>query len=430
VTDEPLVIKFGGTSIGEGAAFLRAASIAAGTAQDRPLVTVVSAMSGPTDVLLKLAEATINHSASASTGTTHDEALAELYRSLADRHLQAAREAVPEELFPKVENRLWSILEQLMEAIGAPLDDPAAHRDAVASFGERLSAEILNGAVKGFGLSTAVVLDDPIATNDDFGEAEVLAEETRQRTQRYVRPLLDASFVAVVPGYLGRTLDGAVTTLGREGSDLSATALGRALCSREVWIMSDVDGVLEADPRLIPEAGPIRYLSYREATRFATLGAKVLHPRTVAPAAARNIEVCVRNTFNPNCSGTRISGHEGEPGVRGVVLCRGLSLTHVSPEATGEDVFCVLGVDAKGQKVLMESAPADVAAVVCIGAPTDEDLLTGLRCLREAGIRPLFAGNTSKGLVFTINDGIAETALRTLHTGLVSVVAADAKEVA
>ncbi len=420
MTDEPLVIKFGGTSVGEGAAFLRAASIAVGAAQDRPVAVVVSAMSGTTDTLLAFAEATAVPSTRTSTGATREGSLAELYRSLAHRHLRAAHEAVPKELLPEVEKRLRGILQQLMEAINAPAEDPAARKDAVASFGERLSAEILAGTIKGFGMSAAVAPGDPIATNDTFGEAEVLVEETRRRARRHVQPLLDARFVTVVPGYIGRTLEGAVTTLGRGGSDLSATVLGRALCSREVWIMSDVDGVLEADPRLIPDAGPIRHLSYREATHFATLGAKVLHPKAVAPAAATGIEVCVRNTFNPNLLGTRISDREGKPGVvRGVALCRGLPSTRVSTETAG-DVFCVLGADPRGLKVLVEDALGDLAVVVCIGAPRDEDLLVGLRCLHETGIRPLFAGHTSMGLLFAVSSDVAEIALRALHAGLVA----------
>jgi hypothetical protein len=193
--------------------------------------------------------------------------------------------------------------------------------------------------------------------------------------------------------------------------------------------MSDVDGVLEGDPALIPDAGPISHLSYHEATRFAGLGAEVLHPETVAPAAASGIEVCVRSTFNPDSFGTRISEREGKPGVRGVALRRGLSLTHVSPE-TAEDVFCVLGADAGGLKVLVDDAATSVAAVVCIGVPTDGDLLAGLRYLHEVGIWPLFAGNTSMGLLFAVSSGVAEIALRALHAGLVSKVPADAREVA
>jgi len=423
------VIKFGGTSVGEGAAFLRAARIAAGAAQDRPVAVVVSAMNGATDALLGFAEGFADPSTRTSAGATREGSLVELYRALADQHLAAACEAVPEELLPEVEDRLQTILERLVRAASATSNDQAARNDAIASCGERLSAEILAGVLNGLGTPAAVAPDDPIATDDDFGGAKVLAEETRRRTRGYVWPLLDAGLVAVVPGYVGRAPNGAVTTLGRGGSDLSATVLGRALCSREVWIMTDVEGVLEADPCLIPDAGSIRHLSYREAARFATLGAKVLHPDTVAPAAAGGIEVRVRSTFDPDSSGTHISGREGEPGVRGVVLSRGLSLTHVRSEAAG-NAFCVLGADADGLKVLVDSTPADVAAIVCIGAPTDRDLLTGLRCLHETGIRPLFAGNTSAGLLFAVSEDVAELGLRTLHAELVSAIPTNMKEVA
>ncbi len=409
---------------------MRAAGIAAGAARNGPVAVVVSAMAGMTDALLDLAQATAGStSRAASTSTTRERSLAELRRSLADRHLRAAREAVPEKLLPEVEEGVRTILGQLTKTTEAPADDCAARKDAIASFGERLSAEILAGAMNGLGASVAVAPGDPIATNGDFGQAEVLAAETRRRARRYVRPLLDAGSVVVVPGYVGRALSGAVTTLGRGGSDLSATALGQALGSREVWIMSDVDGVLGADPSLVPNPVPVRHLSYREAAHFASLGAKVLHPKAVAPAAAASIEVRVRSTFNPDSSGTLICDREGEPGVRGVALRRGLRREYAAPEAA-EDVFCVLRADAEGLMVLSGGAPADIAAVVCIGAPTEEDLSKGLRCLHRAGIRPLFAGNTSVGLLFAVARGSAEAALQALHAGLVSAVSVDAREVA
>ena len=412
----PLVIKFGGTSVGEGAAFSRAARIAAEAAQNGPVAVVVSAMAGTTDVLLGLARATAGPAPRTSTGGTCEGSLAEIYRSLADRHLRAACKAVPEDLLSEVEERLQTILDRLAEAVDAPAVNPVARRDAIASFGERLSAEILAGAIAGLGAPAATVAGDPIATNGVFGEAEVLAGETRRRAGRYVRPLLDLGTVAVVPGYVGRTPDGSVTTLGRGGSDLSATVLGRALGATEVWVMSDVDGVLDADPALIPGAQLIPHLSYREAAQFAALDAEVLHPKTTAPAAAAGITVRVRSTFNPDSPGTRISDCEGGPGVRSVALRRGLSLTHVTPEAA-ESAFCVLGTGAAGLEALVKGA--GVAAVVCIGASTDEDLLTGLRCLHGVGVRPVWAGNTSTGLLFAIAEGSAELALRTLHTGLV-----------
>ncbi len=416
----PLVIKFGGTSVGSGAAFLRAATIAAETAQNGPVTVVVSAMAGTTDALLGLARMT--------TGPAREGSLAKLRRTLSERHLQAAREAVPEMLLPGVEGRLRAIIGRLPEAANSPIEDPADRRDAVGSFGERLSAEILAGAIAGFGAPAAVVPGDPIATDGRFGDVGVLAGETRRRAEKYVRPLLDEGMVAVVPGYFGRGPDGAVTTLGRGGSDLSATVLGRALGAEEVWIFSDVDGVLDADPRLIPDAALIPHLSYREAGQFAALGAEVLHPKTTAPAAEAGIKIRVTNTFNCESPGTRISDREGGSGVRSIALRRGLSLSHVPPEAA-RDVFCCLGADAEGLRVLADGA--GVAAVVCVGAPMDGDLLLGLRCLGEANIRPLFAGNTSTGLLFAVAEGKAEGALRALHAVLIPAGApAEMEEVA
>ena len=140
------------------------------------------------------------------------------------------------------------------------------------------------------------------------------------------RPCWNVIIVAVVPGYVGRSPEGEPTTLGRGGSDLSATVLGRALGSPEVWIMSDVDGVLDADPRLVPGASLMPRLSYREAGVFAGLGAKVLHPRTMEPAEEAGIEVFVRNTFAPEGPGTHVTGFEPGAGVRCVALGQNVAM--------------------------------------------------------------------------------------------------------
>ncbi|MCA1737543.1 MAG: aspartate kinase [Actinobacteria bacterium] len=428
--ERPLVIKFGGTSVGDGAAFLRAAEIVAEAAKDRPVAVVVSAMAGTTDALLGFVVATGGRSLRTSTGATHEGSLAELNRTLADGYLRAARESVSPEHLPEVEERLLMLLERLVESVEAPVTDPAARKARVAVFGERLSATILAGAIRSQGPSAGVVAGDPIATGPEFSASEVDAAETERRCARYVAPLLDEGVVAVVPGYVGRSPEGLPTTLGRGGSDLSATVLGRALNSREVWIMSDVDGVLDADPDLIPSSALIPRLSYREAGQFASLGAKVLHPKAMEPASAAGIEVRVGSTFNPGSPGTLISCREGGPGVRSVALRRNLSLVHVPPEAAG-NVFCILGADAEGFKALEEDASGNAAAVICIGTPTDEDLLVGLRCLRETNIEPLFAGNTSTGLVFAVSEGDVGDALRALYAVLVpSETPADMEEVA
>jgi aspartate kinase len=396
VSAGPLVIKFGGTSVGSGAAFARAAAIAAEAARSRPVAVVVSAMSGTTDTLLGHADATGGRKGRTLTGATRGASVAELHRSLAERHLRAAREVVSPEHLPAVEKRLRVLLEDLMEASDGLVENPAARRAGIAVYGERLSAEILAGAVKSLRVPAGAVERDPIATDAAFDGAEVDATETRARSSRHVAPLLERGAVAVVPGYVGRSPEGLETTLGRGGSDLSATVLGRALGAEEVWIMSDVDGVLDADPRLVPDASTLPRLSYREASLFAALGAKVLHPKTMEPASEAGIEVLVRNTFNPWGAGTRVSGLTPGEGIRCVALRRRFKA----------EIPC-----APGHK-------REAAAVICIGSPRSGDLERGQRCLRERGIAPLHAGGAAAGLVFIVAAEAAEDALRALHEGL------------
>jgi aspartate kinase len=383
----PLVVKFGGTSVGDGARFVRAARIAAEAARDRPVAVVVSAMGGTTDTLLRHAKMAIGEA---------EESMADLHRALAERHLGAAREAVADERLPLVEERLLGLLGELVEAIGKAPKNPKARRDEIAVYGERLSAEILAGAVLSQG-APAAVAEDPIATDANFGEAEVDSAVTRERCKERVAPLLGEGLVAVVPGYVGRSPEGAPTTLGRGGSDLSATVLGRALGSEEVWIMTDVDGVLDADPRLVPDAALMPLLSYTEAGTFAGLGAKVLHPRTMEPASEAGIEVFVRNSFAPESAGTRVTGFDPGAGVRCVAL-----RPHVPVE-----IPCTDGRESHA------------AMVVCIGSPDDEDLARGLRRLREVGILPLHFGIAAAGLVFLVPARSGVDALRALHAGLI-----------
>ncbi len=383
--ERPLVIKFGGTSVGGGAQFARAAAIAAGATRKRPVAVVVSAMSGTTDTLL-------DHAERPGAGSSE-----RLCRALCERHLAAAREAVAPERLPEVERRVLSTLDELVEALKRPVENPQARRAEIAVFGERLSSAILAGAISTAGVPAAVVPEDPIATDSGFHEAEILVEATRERCSRFVAPLLEGGTVAVVPGYVGRSPEGLPTTLGRGGSDLSATVIGRALGSSEVWIMSDVDGVLDADPRIVPDAALLPSLSYGEATIFASLGAKVLHHRTMEPAAEAGIEVRVRNTFAPGHPGTVITDRKSGRGLRCVALRRGLSV----------EVPCSNG-------------RAGIASVVCIGTPEDGDLKRGKLALRRARIPYLHAGVASAGLVFYVGADVAEEALRALHAGVIS----------
>lgn len=410
------MVKFGGTSVGGGAEFVRAARMVAGEAWTQPVAVVVSAMSGTTDTLLGYADTTASSTGRTSTGATREGSLAELHRTLTERHLSAARRAVDESHLAGVEARIHELLGELLEAIASGEDSAEARNARIVVYGERLSACILAGAIASAG-AAASVAEDPIATDGDFVEAEVDPMRTRERVSEKVAPLLESGRVAVVPGFVGRSPEGRQTTLGRGGSDLSATALGAALGSREVWICSDVDGVLDADPSLVEGARLIPRLSYREASSMAGLGARVLHPKTMEPARESGIEVLVRNTFNPECAGTRVCGREPGSGVRGFGLTRGLSFAPGATEPSAP-VSRVLGSGGSGFDYLLHTEDADRALVVGVGSPGDDGLSAGISALEEAGIAARWAGLCEDGLLFVVDDGEAREALGALHRAL------------
>jgi aspartate kinase len=358
-------MKFGGTSVGCGERVRHAAAFAA--SQEKPLAIVVSAIGGTTDALLEVAE-----------GDPDEEAVVELKR----RHLEAAREAVGPEHLSGVEARLEGLFAELESILRAGHRSTAARSAAIATLGERLSAAVFVGALASLGQS-AEVAEDPIATDPRYEEAEVDAERTRLRARKHVEPLLGCGRVAVVPGYVGRSPDGEPTTLGRGGSDLTATALGGALGAGRVEILTDVDGVLSADPALVPEAHLIPYLSCREAALFSALGAKVLHPRTMEPVAGAGMEVVVRSSFNPDLEGTRISGDGIRPGIHSLGVRRGVG-------------------------------------VVCVGSPVDGEMGLGLEALSEAGIESFGVESLPEGILFTVRGEDAEEALRVLHRAVLS----------
>ena len=326
------VLKFGGTSVGNGERIRHVARIIASAAHSSEVVfpvVVVSAMGGVTDALLTIARLSC---------TGKREAVTHELDELKQRHIEAAQAITDNEQL----RVLLVDLEQsfrLLEADAALL--PQCYRarpydaDAspVAAWGERLSARLLAAAVQDVGVQATAVREEVIVLRDQqhpgpasFGVvigSDPLLEETRVQTTALLHPLLEREVVPIVPGFIGRTSSGVVKTLGRGGSDLSATVIGAVLdeCIR-VTIFTDVDGVLSADPRLVGEEHVRLFprLSYAEASQLARLGAKVLHPQTLAPIMARRLPVQVRNTFRLHLQGTVI-GPEEEQASEPAITC-------------------------------------------------------------------------------------------------------------
>ena len=368
-----LTMKFGGTSVGSVDALTQAASIVEENAEkwDR-LVVVVSAMSGVTDALIRGAN---------TSAAGDDQTYRSIVAELRIRHYRA------------VDGLIASDGERtsLLTAIDSALDEFAAFchsvyilgettpraMDTISSMGERINARLVAALLRQRGLrSEAVDATELIVTDDTFQNAVPLMDATRERVTARLGPMLDQAVVPVVTGFTGATQQGITTTLGRGGSDYSVAILGSCLDSDEVWTWTDVDGVMTADPRMVPDARVIPVLSYSEVSELAYFGAKVLHPRTMRPLIERGIPLWVKNTFNPTHPGTCIVGEpESIPGaIKAVTAIRGLSMVTVE----GRGMIGVPGIAARmfsavasrGASVLM-IVQASSEQSICIIIPTE-----------------------------------------------------------
>ncbi len=291
-----IVMKFGGTSVGDAKAIDRVASIVQGRLTQRPVV-VVSAMSKVTDTLLTMARA---------AGAGERKAALKLCRSLQERHYNTASELLGTALFTQFHAELgadFEALDELLRGISAVGELTPRTTDHVAAFGEVLSSKIVAAAFSARGLNGSHVDSrDILVTDSNYMQAVPQYDETNERLKTKVQPLLDESQVPVMGGFMGASRAGITTTIGRGGSDFSAAIVGAGLGAERIEIWTDVDGILTTDPRICPDARRIK-------VELAYFGAKVLHPATVLPAIQKNIPVYVLNSLNPSCEGTRITTH-------------------------------------------------------------------------------------------------------------------------
>lgn len=337
-----LIMKFGGTSVGNAEALAQAADIVLEQAQRWDQVAaVVSAMSGVTDALTRGAL-----TAAAGDALTYQGIVSEL-RTRHDATLDALLDANGErtQLLATVDQLLGDFLAfcQSVHVLGEVT--PRA-MDAIVSIGERINARVLAALLRQRGIrSQAVDATELIVTDDTFQNAVPFMEETRTMASSRLSPLLANGLVPVITGFIGATRAGKTTTLGRGGSDFSAAVLGAALDADEVWIWTDVDGVMTANPRMVLEAQVIPLLSYAEVGELAYFGAKVLHPRTIRPVVERGIPLWVKNTFNPACPGTRIAREteQANGAVKSVTVIEGLSTVTVE----GRGMIGVPGIAAR-----------------------------------------------------------------------------------
>jgi aspartokinase/homoserine dehydrogenase 1 len=326
--DHLLVMKFGGTSVGSAARMRAACDLIETHAGGRPVAAVVSAMSKITDLLL---DTTRMAEADDQDGIDRNLSL------LTTRHLEAAKDLVPASELDRVNAEITELVGEFrrivngMQMLGYR---PVRAVDEAIAVGERLSALIVSEHLRSRGLNAeAVNAAQAIVTDAVFNNASPLMDATREKAQARLLPILRVGGIPIVTGFNGATVDGRPTTLGRGGSDFSASILAAALHATELWIWTDVDGIMTADPRLVPDAKILTEITYSEAAELAWAGAKVLHPRTIAPLVEHGIPVWSKNSFAPEKPGTRIVPKltAGNSGAKAVTSMANVALVSLEP---------------------------------------------------------------------------------------------------
>lgn len=343
-----LVMKFGGTSVGSADALVSATQIVRDAfAEFSRLVVVTSAMSGVTNLLLDSASRAANGSTEnlpgveATLRAKHFDAADSLVRD------ESARDAVKQEI-----DALIHSLVDLCKAIAVLGEASPRAMDAVASLGERMSVRLLGVVLNSAGIkSKALDSSEFVITNAHYQHAHPDFKVTTEKTRAILNPLLDAGIVPVTTGFIGATPEGVITTLGRGGSDYSAAIIGSALPADDVWIWTDVDGVMTTDPRIVKSAQTLPEITYSEIAELAYYGAKVLHPKTIRPVVDAGIGLRICNTFNPGHPGTRLVANpkseaktqNGSRNIRAVTAIRNQRLITIE----GRGMLGVPGVAAR-----------------------------------------------------------------------------------
>lgn len=365
-------MKFGGTSVGDAGCIHRVAQIVHDASRDSSIVVVVSAMSGVTNHLIEAANCARANNRQRVFDILqllhkqHTDALAALISST------KKRDALSESM-----KAIMSNGERLCEGTLLLRELTPRTLDSIACLGEQLSAPLLAGVLSELGVeSEAIEGTELIVTDAHHGSAEPLMEGTRTRSQAKLIPLLANGIVPVVSGFVGATAHGVLTTLGRGGSDYSATILAAALDADDIVIWTDVDGVLTADPRMVPEARTIPEISYREAAELAYFGAKVLHPKTIRPVTPKEIPVWIRNSFAPERDGTKItpSGRSNGGGVKALTAIKDVALIAIGgpgivglPDVVGRTFSTTAEVRANVLLISQSSSQNDICFIVAAG---------------------------------------------------------------
>jgi aspartate kinase len=369
-----IVMKFGGTSVADAQRITHVAGLIQAAATQHAVVPVVSAMDQVTEMLLDLAEA------AAAGNALQTEAL---LRNVHDKHLAAAYALGAQGEVTGLLDRL----DALARGVLALEELTPRARDAIVAYGERLSCAMLAHALGGRALDGR---EAGIVTDDHFGEADPLMDLSMYQVAQSLGPALERGDRFVVTGFVAANQHGVTSTLGRGGSDYTATILGAALKADEIWIYSDVDGLMTADPRSVADARLLAGLSFAEAVEMGKFGAKSMHPRALEPAAAHSVPVRMRSTFKPEHPGTLISdaaasGPGGAGGteparpsiVRCVPMLKNLAMVNIGGAAmigrpgSASEVFAALAQQRVNVHMICQSVSEAGISLVVGGGQLD-----------------------------------------------------------
>jgi len=324
-------MKFGGTSVATGERIRNVADLVAENSKKGcKIVVAVSALDGTTDELFEAAEG-------AKKG--NETLFREFRLKMLRKHSEAASKAIRNnEIRKEVEQTIEKTtdeLEKVLTGICYVGELTPKSTDYVLSFGERLSAPIVCGAIRNLKLKAQWFTgkEAGIVTDSNFGEASPLMNVTVHQLRERIGPFLEKNVIPIVTGYIAATQDGVVTTIGRGGSDYTSTILGVAFAADEVWIWTDVDGIMTADPKIIPSAKTLPELSYQEAAEMAIFGAKAMHPRALEPVIKEKIPVRIRNVFHPENPGTLITeqpSSKSKEAVKAIALIRDVAMININ----------------------------------------------------------------------------------------------------
>ena len=322
-----IVMKFGGTSVEDAVSIGRVVTIVRREIGRRPLV-VVSAFAGVTNALVNVAETVCGG---------RKEASLQLLEKLHARHATIIDELLYSPMKERAHESVRGLFEELRNlVIGIHLLGELTHRsvDTFLSYGERLSSLIIKAALEQDGLPVELLdARTVMITDSSFGAARPLMDVVAERAAELLKPTLKSGTMILTQGFIGASKDGATTTIGRGGSDYSAAIFGAVLGAEEIQIWTDVDGMMTADPQIVPESQLIRQMSFGEASELAYFGARVLHPKTILPAIQQNIPVRVLNSRKPELKGTLILKAPSDAGkyyVKSIASKKGIAVINVS----------------------------------------------------------------------------------------------------